>query len=37
MTRQREREAGADVPGDVTTAQGPEHDSAYLEKVTCFR
>ena len=27
-TKQR---AGADVPGDVTTAQGPEHDGAYLE------
>ena len=25
--------AGADVPGDVTTAQGPEHDGACLESV----
>ena len=33
-TKQR---AGADVPGDVTTAQGPEHDGAYLEQVTCLR
>ena len=33
-TKQR---AGADVPGDVTTAQGPEHDGAYLEPVTCLR
>ena len=24
-------------PRDVTTAQGPEHDGAYLEPVTCFR
>ena len=23
--------------GDVTTAQGPEHDGAYLEPVTCLR
>ena len=34
MTKQR---AGADVPGDVTTVQGPEHDGAYLEPVTCLR
>ena len=28
VTKQRERRLGADVPGDVTTAQGPEHDGA---------
>ena len=27
-TKRRERRLGADVPGDVTTARGPEHDGA---------
>ena len=36
VTKQRERRLGADV-SDVTTAQGPEHDGAYLEPVTCLR
>ena len=40
FTKQRsatKQRTGADVPRDVTTAQGPEHDGAYLEPVTCLR
>ena len=32
-----EREVGADVPGDITKAQGPEHDGAYFMPVTRLR
>ena len=32
-----QREVRADVPEDVTTAQGPEHDGAYFEQETCLR
>ena len=28
VTKQRERRVGADVPGDVAKALGPEHDGA---------
>ena len=34
---QAARRVGADVPGVVTTAQGPENDGAYLEPVTRLR
>ena len=31
---EQQREVGADVPEDVTTAQGPEDVGAYLEQKT---
>ena len=33
VTKQRERRLGADVPGDVTTAQGPEHNGAVSQAI----
>ena len=35
--RAARKEAGAGVPDDVATAQGPEPVGAYLEQETCLR